>query len=108
MRIPSTSPPLTEARPRHVPAPASGDNAAHAASPEPRLPERDAAQRPDLKRLMPTSRLSFDIDPAGHAVTLTLADRSSGEVCLKLVYDRGGLARPLSQARAGRRIDIAT
>ncbi len=107
MRIPPSSPPPTELHARPAPQPAAAHGAPLATAQEQRLPERRAALPAELKVTMPASRLSFDIDPAGHAVTLTLADRSSGEVYLKLVYDRGGLTQPLPRAGAGQRVDIA-
>jgi hypothetical protein len=55
---------------------------------------------------MPSARMSFDIGLAGNSLTVTLSDRNSGEVFLKLVYDDGGLVHSSLKAHAGQLVDV--
>lgn len=54
-----------------------------------------------------STMIFFDIKTGSNAITVTLSDRSSGEILRKLVYDRGGGLQPVSNAGHGRLIDIA-
>ena len=54
---------------------------------------------------IPSAAMSFAINLRGNSITVTLADRISGEVLRQLVYEFGGLPRPSSEA-SGRLIDI--
>ena len=70
----------------------------------------DQQRGPDLANAAPSMRptaMSFAINPRGNSITLTLSDRSSGEVFRKLIYDRGAHLPVSLQGKLGQRIDIA-
>lgn len=54
--------------------------------------------------------MSFDVDPRKHAVTVSVVDKSSGEVLQKMVYDRHAAtaqARVKAKSvRAGALVDV--
>ena len=54
-----------------------------------------------------STAIAFDVGRGGHAFTVTLSDRMSGDVLLKLVYDHGGVIRPAKAAAQGQMIDIS-
>lgn len=54
-----------------------------------------------------STAIAFDVGRGGHAFTVTLSDRISGDVLLKLVYDHGGVMRPAKPAAQGQLIDVA-
>jgi hypothetical protein len=54
-----------------------------------------------------STSIAFDISRGGHAFTMTLSDRVSGDVLLKLVYDHGGAIRPATRSYLGGFIDVA-
>lgn len=51
--------------------------------------------------------LSFAIEPGSNSITVTLADRVSGEVFRKLVYDYSGVLHGDPRAHVGRMLDTA-
>ncbi len=56
---------------------------------------------------MPSTDMSFAVVPGSNSIIVTLADRTSGEIFRKLVYDRSGALRSLPQAGTGGLLDIA-
>lgn len=66
----------------------------------------EALARSEKRPSMPSAKMSFDIGLAGNSLTVTLSDRDSGEVFLKLVYDDGGLVHSSLQAHAGQLVDV--
>ena len=52
--------------------------------------------------------MAFDISLGGNAITVTLSDRTSGEVFRRLVYDHAGTMEPAALAARGQMIDVAT
>lgn len=69
------------------------------------LQQRRAQDSINAQALIPSSAMSFAINLGGNSITVTLADRISGEVLRQLVYEFGGLPRPASEA-SGKVIDV--
>lgn len=57
---------------------------------------------------VPSTAMAFDISLGGNAITVTLSDRTSGEVFRRLVYDHAGTMEPAALAARGQMIDVAT
>lgn len=55
-----------------------------------------------------STAMSFDINPGSNSMTVTLSDRTSGEVLRKLVYDHSGQLRRGARPKSGQMIDVAT
>ncbi len=70
------------------------------------LQQRHAQEHINAKVSIPSAAMSFAIDLGGNSITVTLADRISGEVLRQLVYEFGGLPRSASKTN-GRLIDIS-
>lgn len=68
-------------------------------------PQRQAREQMNTQASIPSAAMSFAINLRGNSITVTLADRISGEVLRQLVYEFGGLPRPASET-SGRLIDI--
>ncbi len=51
--------------------------------------------------------MAFDVGAGGRSVTVTLSDRSSGEVVRKLVFHHGGPVSASTDPTRGQLIDIA-
>lgn len=69
------------------------------------LQQRETQAHINAKALIPSAAMSFAIDLGGNSITVTLADRISGEVLRQLVYEFGGLPRSASEA-SGKVIDV--
>lgn len=67
----------------------------------------DTAATATVTAPVQSTAIAFDISRGGHAFTMTLSDRVSGDVLLKLVYDHGGVLHPTARAKQGQFIDIA-
>ena len=66
----------------------------------------DAAATATVETPVQATAIAFDISRGGHAFTMTLSDRVSGDVLLKLVYDHGGAMRTASRSSQGQFIDV--
>lgn len=70
------------------------------------LQHHQAQERMNAKASVPSAAMSFAVNPNSNSVTVTLADRNSGEVLRQLVYKFGGLPRSASGA-SGKVIDVS-
>lgn len=70
--------------------------------------ERQRHDRVTASVAVSSTSMAFDISLGGNAITVTLSDRTSGEVFRRLVYDHAGTLEPAAQASRGHLIDVAT
>ncbi len=101
VNLPANPMPVTKAAPELAPMPARslGTEAAQ---------ERQRQDRVTAAVAVSSTALAFDFSLGGNALTVTLSDRTSGEVFRRLVYDHAGTLEPAAQASRGQLVDIAT
>ena len=110
---PVSRPPAIPVRPQTHTVPARGAGSAASQPPAQRTERRPeelaeglAEGRTVAKAPMPSVELGFDVEPHGRAITVTMSDRSSGEVVRKMVYDRSGLPDSRQQVRSRHAVDV--